>query len=354
MTRILLTGGGTAGHVMPHIAMLPYYKEAGWDCIYVGGKGIERSIAEHNGIPFYQIQTGKLRRYFSIENFIDIFRIFLGFFQALLILIKVRPQIVFSKGGFVSVPVAYAAWILRIPVVTHESDFTPGLANKLMKPMCRLIFCAFPETLKLLKSVEVVEAGIPVRQSLLHGSAQKGNEICGFSGRKPTILFMGGSSGAERINKALEGILGRLLERFQVIHIAGKGKGSSFSHEDYKCFEFVSENLEHLLALADVVVSRSGANSIFELRALGKPMLLIPLEIASRGDQVDNAKSFEAKGWAKVLRETELSSEKLEHEIIELFEDSAKLKSSLIDVESKTKPIEIIMNNLRRLLHEND
>ncbi len=308
MVKVALTGGGTAGHVMPHIALLPYYRRLGWEVFYIGSQGIEKELATKAGLTFYTIQTGKLRRYFSWQNFTDIFHILMGILQAILILFRKRPDLVFSKGGFVSVPVAFAAWVLRIPVVSHESDLTPGLANRMIKPFCRLIFYCFPETERHLTGVRSVASGLPVRDQLLQGQKAEGLRLCGFeSSDRPTLLVMGGSSGAERINTSLLTILPELVISWQVIHLTGKGKAINFSHPSYKAFEYVNEGLEHLFALADLVVTRAGANSIFELKALAKPMLLIPLEIASRGDQVDNAKSFAAQGWAQVLRETELT-----------------------------------------------
>jgi UDP-N-acetylglucosamine--N-acetylmuramyl-(pentapeptide) pyrophosphoryl-undecaprenol N-acetylglucosamine transferase len=331
MTRIVLTGGGTAGHVMPHIAMLPHYRAAAWDVHYIGSAGIERELAQRAGLPFHTIQTGKLRRYFSWQNVLDIGRLALGVLQSFFLLLRLKPQLVFSKGGFVSVPVACAAWVLRIPVVSHESDLTPGLANRLIKPFCRLIFHAFPETARYLSGVRAEEVGIPVRQQLLEGRREEGRALCGFTGAEgPTLLFMGGSSGAERINKCLAEILPELVTRYSIIHLTGKGKGLPFQHPRYKAFEYVNEGLEHLMALADAVVCRAGANSLFELRALAKPMLLIPLEIASRGDQVDNARSFASHGWALILRETEMDAQRLGTAIQNLMQESSKLQQAML------------------------
>ncbi len=351
--RIVLTGGGTAGHVMPHIAMLPYYRNKGWECIYIGGKGIEKDIAIENNLVFYEIQTGKLRRYFSFENFLDVFRIVFGFFQSLYLLRRTNAQLVFSKGGFVSVPVAYAAWFLRIPVVSHESDLTPGLANKLMKPICRLIFCAFPETIKFLKPHDAVEVGIPVRAELLKGEKDRGRLICGFDEQGvKTLLVMGGSSGAERINNALNEALPYLVERYQIVHLTGRGKLLTFKHPRYRSFEFLTDGLADVFALADAVVSRSGANSIFELRVLKKPMLLIPLEIASRGDQVDNALSFEKKGIARVLRECDLNYDNFIKEVTFLMDRSEAFASSFPDESGSLLTCEKIIFHLDRILEQ--
>lgn len=353
MARIVLTGGGTAGHVMPHIAMLPHYKKLGWDVHYIGSKGIEKELVQKAGVPFSQIQTGKLRRYFSVENFLDIGRLALGTWQAIKCLKKLKPDLVFSKGGFVSVPVAAAAWILRIPVVSHESDLTPGLANRLIKPFCRIIFYAFPETAPYLKGVGAIEAGIPVRPQLLVGDRDEGRRLCGFTDEERfTLLFMGGSSGAERINQALSDALPQLVKKFNIIHLSGKGKSLGFKHPNYKSFEYVNEGLEHLLALADAAVCRAGANSLFELRELAKPMLLIPLEIGSRGDQVDNAKSFAKHGWAMVLRETELDGASLEQSISQLVVKAPELRSTMLSWQKQQGggSAETLLNSLEPFL----
>ncbi len=330
-TKVLaLTGGGTAGHVMAHIALLSELKKRNFKPIYIGGNGVEKSIAQEYKIPFFEIKTGKLRRYFSWQNFIDPFKVIWGFFEALRILSKQKVDVVFSKGGFVSVPVCLAAWFLRIPVVTHESDYTPGLANKIIARISKVILFAFPETEVYLKNISAKKrcVGLPVREDLKEGDKQKGLSFCGWSeSNLPVILVMGGSQGAQRINDNLLAILPELCESSRVIHLTGKGKAMPFKHENYRQFEFISRELKDLLALSDIVVSRAGANSIFELLFINKPMLLIPLEIASRGDQVLNAKSFEKKGWALSLSERTLSPKGLKEGILAcLGERSSSLK----------------------------
>lgn len=353
MTKIVLTGGGTAGHVMPHLAMLPLYKGLGWDLVYIGSAGIERDLARDAGLTFYTIKTGKLRRYFDKENFLDIFRLIMGVAQSFRLLWKLKPDLVFSKGGFVSVPVAFAAWILRIPVVSHESDLTPGLANRLIEPFCAIIFHAFPETARYLKAKRKLQAGIPVRDILFRGNAEAGRELCGFKdSTRKTILVMGGSLGAERINLCLQEILPRLVETYNVVHLTGKGKQLNFTHERYKAFEYVSGGLENIFACADLVVSRAGANSLFELKALRKPMLLIPLEIGSRGDQVHNAKSFEKAGWAQVLSERELSAESLENAIRRLAEESEAIVKRLSETTRDDALGQGIITQLQGLLQK--
>lgn len=301
---LCLTGGGTAGHVTPHFALLPGIRRRGWQVFYIGSRGLEQPLVEAQGIEFEAVASGKLRRYLSVKNAIDLFKVAAGCVQAFWILLRRRPDAVFSKGGFVAVPVAWAAWVLRIPVVSHESDVTPGLANKLIAPLAAQLLYTFPETAKYLTG-KARHVGTPVRDELFQGSRARGLELCGFDPKDevPTYLVMGGSQGAQRLNEALRGALPWLLERARVVHLTGKGKGLGYTHPRYKSFEFVTGELKDLYALADFVVSRAGANSLFELLALRKPMLLVPLELGSRGDQVINAESFARHGWALVLRE---------------------------------------------------
>ncbi|MES2744296.1 MAG: undecaprenyldiphospho-muramoylpentapeptide beta-N-acetylglucosaminyltransferase [Bdellovibrionota bacterium] len=350
MTKIVLTGGGTAGHVMPHIAMIPAYKKWGWQLTYIGSAGIEKALIEKEAIPYHTIATGKLRRYLSLQNFTDLFRIAKGFVQSFQLLRKIKPDLVFSKGGFVSVPVAYAAWLLRIPVVSHESDLTPGLANKLIAPFCRFLFYAFPDTANHIKVRDKAEAGIPVRPTLFRGNKDRGLTLCGFERGTPVLLVMGGSLGAERINKALQESLRDLVDQWQVVHLTGKGKGIAFSHPRYKAFEYVNEGLEDIFAATDAVISRAGANSLFELKALRKPMLLIPLDIGSRGDQIHNAESFAKQGWAMVLSERSLTPETLKDHLNRLKEESDKQVASMTKSGAQDDGGEAIIQTLSELL----
>ena len=306
-TKLVLTGGGTAGHVMLHLALLPQYKAANLQLLYIGGKGVEESLASAAGIPFQRIRTGKLRRYFSLQNFLDIFNIFFGFLQSLRFLYAFKPDLVFSKGGFVSVPVGLAAYLLRIPLVTHESDYTPGLATKILLPCCTRVFYAFKETAQFLPASKAQWVPTPVRDFLRHGDVSLGIKFCAFrlDDVRPVILVMGGSQGALALNQALEKVLPRLLLQYRVILLSGKGKGIRAPElaDGFCSFEYVDQELPHLFALASVVVSRAGANAIFEFLALKKPMLLVPLVQGSRGDQVHNARSFVESGFAKLLLE---------------------------------------------------
>lgn len=324
MKRIILTGGGTAGHVTPNIALLPCLKEHDYDVQYIGSfDGIEKKLIEELSIPYYGIASGKLRRYFDPKNFSDPFKVVKGYFQARKLLKRLKPDVVFSKGGFVAVPVVLAAKHRHIPVIIHESDMTPGLANKLSIPSANKICCNFPETLSHLPEGKAFLTGSPIRQELLSGNKLAALKFCGFTANKPVLLIIGGSLGSAAVNTAIRNILPQLLKTFQVIHLCGKDKiDESLIHtEGYVQYEYIKQELADLFALADVVVSRAGANAICELLALRKPNLLIPLSAAaSRGDQILNAASFKRQGFSEVLEEETLSAEALLHTIQTLYE----------------------------------
>ena len=326
--RLCLTGGGTAGHVTPHFALLPQIRARGWDVFYIGSAGLEKPMVEAAGIPFRAIQTGKLRRYLSFENFLDLFRVLIGILQAVRIMLVERPDAVFSKGGFVSVPVAIAAWLLRVPVVSHESDLTPGLATRIIARFARRLVYTFAETEPYLPQGSQ-QTGTPIRSELFEGDKRQGAALCGFESidPMPVLLVMGGSLGAQRVNEALLAALPALVRSWRVVHLTGKDNAIDFQHPGYRAFEFVTHEMKDLLALADIVVSRAGANSIFELVALGKPMLLIPIELGSRGDQVVNAESFARKGWAHVLRDRDLSADALLQAIADLAASAAIVRA---------------------------
>lgn len=329
--KIVLTGGGTAGHVLPHFAMLHLYKEAGWEILYIGSAGIEKQLASNEGLRFREIRAGKLRRHLSFQNLLDIFWVLWGILQSLKIMHKERPQLVFSKGGYVSVPVAVAASLLKIPVITHESDLSPGLANRIITKFSKKILCAFPETVKQLPAQKGQWVGLPVRNDLHLGNKETGFELCHFwsDDPRPVILIMGGSQGATRINQAIEKTSSKILESFRLIHLTGKGKPTGLVKDGYKEFEFVSDELKHLLAISDFVICRSGANTIFELLSLQIPMLMVPLEIASRGDQVENALFFAKNNWGLILRESTLSPEKLLESLDELRDKAPSIKTAM-------------------------
>lgn len=330
--RILLTGGGTAGHVTPNIALLPRLRRLGYAISYIGtAEGIERGLIAGEHLPYHTIPAGKLRRYSDIRNFTDIVRIKIGFLKSLFIIAKIKPGICFSKGGFVSCPVVWASWVMRVPVVIHESDISPGLANRLSLPFASAVCYSFPETAPHLPKRKSVLTGIPVRETLLRGDAEKGRALCGFEDRKPVILVTGGSQGAQAVNAAVRGSLDRLLPEFNVCHLCGKGNlagpaasaaggRSRLSEGGYAQFEYVNAELADLFALAGIVVSRAGATTLFELLALQKPALLIPLPLsASRGDQILNAQSFTKQGWCSVLPQERMTPETLADTILNVF-----------------------------------
>ena len=322
MKHIILTGGGTAGHVTPNIALLPHLQKAGFEISYIGSyDGIEKKLIEELGIPYYGIASGKLRRYFDLKNFSDPFRVIKGYFQAKSLMKKLKPDVVFSKGGFVSVPVVIAAGRKHIPVICHESDLTPGLANKLTMPSAAKVCCNFPETLQYLPPKKAVLTGCPIRQERSEGSREAALKLTGFAADRPVLMVMGGSLGATAVNKAVRDALPELLKDWQIIHLCGKGKldESLKGTPGYLQFEYVQKELPDLFALCDLVISRAGANAICELLALKKPTLLIPLSAkASRGDQILNARSFERQGFSMVLEEEELTTESLLHAVSEL------------------------------------
>ena len=333
MKKIILTGGGTAGHVTPNLALIPSLKDHGFEIRYIGSyEGIEKKLITDAGIPYDGISSGKLRRYFDLKNFSDPFRVAKGYFEALRLMKRYKPDVVFSKGGFVAVPVVLAAKHYKVPVIIHESDITPGLANKIAMPSARVICATFPETLQYVPKGKGVHTGTPIRKELFEGEREKGLSACGFSGEKPVLLMMGGSLGAVKLNDCLREILPELTKTFDIIHLCGKGNLDETlqSRTDYKQFEYVSDGLNDLFAAADFVVSRAGSNSISEFLALKKPSLLIPLSArASRGDQILNAASFEKQGFARVLDEDEMTAETMKKEIFALYENKDKYVAAM-------------------------
>ncbi len=312
MKKIVLTGGGTAGHVTPNMALIERLREEGYDISYIGSyEGIEKGLIEGMGIPYYGISTGKLRRYFDLKNLSDPFRVLKGMREAKKLIKKLKPDVVFSKGGYVAVPVVFAAKKYKVPTLIHESDMTPGLANKLCIPKATKVCCNFAETLDYLPKDKAVHTGTPLRKELFTGDKNKGLEFCGFDGTKPVILIVGGSTGSAAINEAVRNLLPTLLKTYDVIHLCGKGKCSEElnSVEGYRQFEYISAELKDLFAASDIVISRAGANAVCELLALAKPNILIPLSAAaSRGDQIKNAESFERQGYSYVLQEEDVTN----------------------------------------------
>ena len=350
MKKIVLTGGGTAGHVTPNIALLPKLKEAGYEIYYIGSyEGIERKLIESYEIPYYGISSGKLRRYFDWKNFSDPFKVLKGYGQAISILKKLKPDVVFSKGGFVSVPVVMAAKHCKIPAIIHESDMTPGLANKLAIPSATKVCCNFPETLQYLPEGKAVMTGSPIRSELLKGDKVHAlNFIGNFTAEKPTLMVIGGSIGSVVINDTVRKALPELLKEYQVVHLCGKGNLAPEldGTQGYVQYEYIKEELNVLFALADIVISRAGANAICELLALHKPNILIPLSAAaSRGDQILNARSFEKQGFSYVLEEEKLTEETLLEAIRQVEEKKNSYRKAMeasSRIDSVTKVFELI------------
>ena len=352
MKKIVLTGGGTAGHVTPNIALIPELQKKGYEVHYIGSyDGIEKKLIEEMHIPYYGISSGKLRRYFDPKNFSDPLKVLKGFGEAKHILKEIRPDVVFSKGGFVTVPVVYAAKALHIPSVIHESDMSPGLANKLCLPFASRVCANFPEALKELPKGKSVLTGTPIRRELFCGNKDKGLQFCGFTSARPVLLIIGGSLGAVAVNQAVRSILPELLKDFQIIHLCGKGKlePSLERTNGYVQFEYIEKELRDLFAASDVILSRAGANAICELLALRIPNILIPLPAhASRGDQILNAKSFANQGFSYLLEEENMTSETLLSAIHEVYTNREEYRRHMA-ASRQNDAITLILNMIEEL-----
>ena len=328
MKRIVLTGGGTAGHVTPLIALLPALTKEKYDIHYIGSyEGIERKLIEEYNIPYYGISSGKLRRYLDPKNFTDPFKVIKGYREARRILKELKPDILFSKGGFVSVPVVLAAKKNKIPVIIHESDMTPGLANRIAIPAAKKVCANFPETMKHLPPEKAVLTGTPIRSELFSGNKISGLDFCGFTANKPVLMIIGGSTGSRVINDVVRGLLPTLLRDFQVIHLCGKGNLDPRLTETkgYVQYEYIKDELSDLFAATNLVISRAGANAICEILALRIPNILIPLGLnASRGDQILNAESFKNQGYSCMLKEEDLTVSRLLESIKYVMENKQK------------------------------
>ncbi len=317
MKRVLFTGGGTAGHVTPNLGVIEQLQEEGWTIAYVGSKtGIERELLHESGIEFFAIATGKLRRYISWQNLIDPFRVLLGLFQSIWICLRWSPDVVFSKGGFVAVPVVAAAWLCRIPVIAHESDTSPGLATRLSAPFAVRICVNFEQTLDMLPKGKGQVTGSPVRRSILSGNGERAARELGLSG-KPMLLVFGGSLGASAINRSVRQVLDTLCQRFDVVHVTGPGQiDPGLQQTGYWQREFIGAGFGDVFAAADLVIARAGANTIYELLVTRTPHILIPLpRAASRGDQIENAVLFEQLEMSRVIFQENLDGDSLLAEV---------------------------------------
>ncbi len=329
---VLLTGGGTAGHVTPHLALIPLLKDEGFEIEYIGSKNsIEAGIMQREGIHYKGIYCGKLRRYFSWENFKDVFKVAAGTIQAFFHIRKIKPDVVFSKGGFVAVPVVIAAKLNKVPIICHESDITPGLATKISSKFAKAIASTFPECSTKL-GAKCYYTGTPLRKELFNGSKDTALNEYKLDGNKPILLVMGGSQGALAINECLHESINELISKFDILHICGEGKvnESLLDKDGYVQIPYLHETLPNVLQAADIIVSRAGSNSITEFHALKKPMLLIPLPLgASRGDQILNAKSFEQRGIAKLLLQENMNKESFIEAINSLYNDKQSLINNM-------------------------
>ncbi|MBO4251618.1 MAG: undecaprenyldiphospho-muramoylpentapeptide beta-N-acetylglucosaminyltransferase [Clostridia bacterium] len=327
MATIILTGGGTAGHVIPHLALLPYLKKDFAKIYYIGSEnGMERSIIEKAGIKYFAVPCAKLVRSFTLKNLEIPFKVFAGIKESGKILDDLKPDVVFSKGGYVSLPVVFAAKKRRIPVIAHESDFTLGLANKISAKYCELVLTAFPDPAKKLKNGLFV--GTPIRRSVFTAKKSDGIKTFNLSGKKPVILVTGGSLGSSAINYAIRQSLDDLLPNFDVIHACGKGNLSGIKKQGYTEVDF-TDKMDTALACADLCISRAGANTVFEMASLFKPMLLIPLpKGVSRGDQILNAEYFQSLNFADILYQDNLTPDTLTSAINQLYAKRFKLSKN--------------------------
>ncbi len=336
MKKILLTGGGTAGHVTPNIALIPSLKKLNYEIRYIGSyDGIEKKLIEELGIPYTGISSGKFRRYMSLKNFSDPFRVIKGYSEAKKMVKKYKPDVLFSKGGFVSVPVVLACKKYKVPIIIHESDMTPGLANKISIPYAKTVCHNFPETANHLPEGKSLLTGSPIREELLSGDRLKGLSLCSFTSDKPVIMVTGGSLGAVALNNAVREALPELLKDFQIVHLCGKGKLDESLKDTvgYVQFEYIQDEMKDIFAMADIIISRAGANAICEIQALAIPNILIPLPAsASRGDQILNAGSFKKQGFSEVLDEETLTKDIL----LKTVKDVYNNKQTYIDAMKKS------------------
>ncbi|WP_206184323.1 undecaprenyldiphospho-muramoylpentapeptide beta-N-acetylglucosaminyltransferase [Sporolactobacillus sp. Y61] len=351
MKKIIFTGGGSAGHVTPNLALIDRMKDQ-WSITYMGSKnGIEKKLVEAHGIDYRGISSGKLRRYFDMKNFKDPFKVFAGVMQAYFIIRKIRPDIIFSKGGFVSVPVVIGGWMNRVPVYIHESDITPGLANRIAMRFATKLFVTFEEAGKHFPASKVVYSGAPIRDSLKKGRREAGFRFLGFQSNKPVLLVMGGSLGARAINDAVRTSLPDLLKDYQIVHLCGKGNvDDSLNMTGYRQFAFIDKELPDVMAASTIILSRAGSNAIFEFLALKKPMILVPLPLrASRGDQILNAESFRKRGFCKVLDNDTLTPEKLQRTLTDVYKNRYAYRDRMMRAANATNGIENILGQINRI-----
>lgn len=353
--RLVFTGGGTLGHVMPNLPLIEHYQQQGYTIHYIGSKkGEERAFVEARQINYHSIKTGKLRRYFDWQNFLDIFNVSLGIVQSFFVLLKLRPKVLFSKGGYVALPAVVGAWLLRIPIVIHESDRTPGLTTKLSKRFAKKICVSFQHAAQYFEAKKVTWTGLPVRTALFNASRESGLAVTGFSGNRPILLVFGGSLGAGFLNELIrEYITTPWLSQFDVVNICGEGKvDPELNYANYKQFERLGAEFLDVMQAADIVLTRGGATSLFELLAMKKPHVIIPLSKAvSRGDQVHNARYFADLGVSTFIEEEEASWERVQALLQQCYQNRAALLASMEQLEfaqATQKVIEVIDGAMKK------
>lgn len=352
MPKIVFTGGGSAGHVTLNLALIPWFIENGWEIDYIGSRGgmEEELVKKYKEVKYYSITTGKLRRYFSWQNFLDMVKIPFGCLEAIVLIHKLKPDVIFSKGGFVSFPVVIGGFINRKKIFMHESDLTPGLANKMSLPFVNTFFTTFPETINKIKQKQKVKCiGPALSDRLFNGSKEEGAKFANLEPSKPTIMVIGGSLGAKSLNNAIKENFENLLKTYQIIHISGKnGFNPDLKSKGYAQYEYVDKELKDLIALSDVVISRAGSNSIFELASLNKPMILVPLpNTSSRGEQSLNAKSFVNKGYGELIKDEDISNPDILFPMLEkVYKNRAVYIQKMQENPVKTTSIESICQEI--------
>ncbi|MDE0064554.1 MAG: UDP-N-acetylglucosamine--N-acetylmuramyl-(pentapeptide) pyrophosphoryl-undecaprenol N-acetylglucosamine transferase [Gammaproteobacteria bacterium] len=324
MKTAVFTGGGTAGHVLPAVPVMRALQRRGVEVVFIGGAdGLERRYLEGlDDVRFFGIASGKLRRYWSWRNLTDVARVLRGVWQSLRLIGRIRPSVVFSKGGHLSFPVVLAARMRGIPIVAHESDFSPGLANRLAMPFLDALCTSFPMRRPGSLRGELVHTGSPVRPELLAGSAARGRKLVQAPAGRPVVLVTGGSLGADALNEVVVEAAPELVRECCLVHVCGPGKRTGPHLPGYRQYEFVGPDWGDMLAAADLVVSRAGSNTLFELLSLGKPNLLIPLPArASRGDQIQNADYAAEAGYSRVIQQEQLDASTLVNAVLGMLSE---------------------------------
>ncbi|MCK5413683.1 MAG: undecaprenyldiphospho-muramoylpentapeptide beta-N-acetylglucosaminyltransferase [Candidatus Pacebacteria bacterium] len=345
--KILLTGGGTGGHIIPLLTIVSEIKKMEEEknlkkseYLFIGPKSDFNNSISDIGMKIKIIQAGKLRRYFSFENFTDIFKIVIGTIQSLYFIHKFKPTIVFSKGGFASVPPVVAAWLLKIPILTHESDTIPGLANRIIAKFSKKILVSFYFSKKYFPEKKVILTGNPIREEILQGNKNSARKFFNLNENIPTILVFGGSQGAKKINSVIVKSLPKILEKFQIIHLCGKRNYEELkiktekmklkNNSRYRIYPFLSNELKDAFALYDVIISRAGASSLFEIIALEKPSIIIPLPSSANNHQAENAKFFQDRNMIINIKEKDFKKEIFTEKLFELFEEN-NLRKNMIE-----------------------